>query len=469
MMKTQVKQKKRCYVLDTNVLIHNPESLFKFDEHFIFITKRVLIELDHHKTGNKETSRNAREVHRHLDNILENALFEQINQGIQLPNSEGKIFFQGFDIDEAINLQDPDNEIINATHYLEQHKSLISEDDFSVILVTKDINMRIRASISGILTEDYRNDRIVQTQDEDILGLGRIALTDEHWQAEGVSCEALHNAEDGHKLRYKITAPWATALVVNSNLYSPEGSAGQHLNVMVTEVGEGYCIAETLDDYKKRHAVWGLNAKSGEQSFALNLLNNPEIDFVSISGEAGSGKTLLSLASALEQTFEAGLYDEIIITRATVSLGKEIGFLPGEESAKVEPWMGSVLDSIDFLTDDDREGFEKNVSRELLFNKIKLKSTTFMRGRSFANKYFIIDEAQNLTAHEMLSLISRSGDGTKVVVIGNLKQIDTPYLTSSTSGLAYVVDKMKSWQHSAHITLKHVERSRLATFIAENF
>jgi len=460
----EVKLEKRCYVLDTNVLIHNPESLFKFDEHFIFITKRVLIELDHHKTGNRETARNAREVHRHLDNIIESASFEDIKNGINFPNSEGKLIFQTFDVDETT---DPDSEIINATKHLEKHKNLISDDEFTIVLVTKDINMRIRASVAGIQTEDYRHDKISKIADEDVLGAGRVLLTDEHWAGEGINCEVIPPSKDYPKLRYRITAPWASSLIVNTNIYE---DSGQHMNAIVTEVYDNHCIAEILDDYKTRNSIWGLHARSDEQSFALNLLNDPEIDFVSISGEAGSGKTLLSLASALYQVFEQKNYDQIIVTRATVSLGKEIGFLPGEEEAKVEPWMGSVLDSIDYLSgNEDREGFEKTASRDLLFSKIKLKSTTFMRGRSLANKFFIIDEGQNLTPHEMLSLISRSGDGTKVVVIGNLKQIDTPYLTSSTSGLAYVIDKMKNWEHSAHITLKHVERSRLATYIAEEF
>ncbi|WP_031438569.1 PhoH family protein [Methylobacter tundripaludum] len=461
------KQEKRCYVLDTNVLIHNPESLFKFDEHFIFITKRVLLELDHHKTGNRETARNAREVHRHLDNIIENASFEEIKKGINLPNSKGRLLFQTFDIDETTN---PDDEIINAIKHLEKHKNLVSEETFTIVLVTKDINMRIRSSISGIQTEDYRHEKISLITDEEILGSGRVVLTNNYWIGEGINCETFPSSEEPQRLRYKITAPWASSLLINSNIYKPKEDSGQHFNAIVKEIHNDYCIAETLDDYKTRKSVWGLNARSDEQSFALNLLNDPEIDFVSISGEAGSGKTLLSLASALSQVFDQKYYDEIIVTRATIPLGKDIGFLPGEEINKVEPWMGSVLDSIDYLSGNtEREGFEKTASRELLLNKIKLKSTTFMRGRSFAKKYFIIDEAQNLSPHEILSLVSRSGEGTKVVVIGNLKQIDTPYLTPSTSGLAYVIDKMKNWEHSAHITLKHVERSRLATYISEHF
>ena len=466
-MKNKINPKKCCYVLDTNVLIHNPESLFKFDEHYIFITKLVLIELYHHKTVDIETSRNAREVHRHFNNIIENASFEEIKNGINLPNSEGKIIFQTYDIDETSS---PDDEIINATKYLENHKKLVSEEDFTVVLVTKDINMRIRASVAGIQTEDYRHEKINHISDGDILGVGRVLLTNEHWTSEGINCEVLPMPDNAKKIRYKITAPWASSLLINCNIYSPEESSGQHMNAIVKEVHDDYCIAETLDDYKTRNSVWGLHAHSDEQSFALNLLNNPEIDFVSISGEAGSGKTLLSLASALAQTFDQNIYDEIIITRATVSLGKDIGFLPGEENSKVEPWMGSVMDSIEYLSGDkNKDELEKESGKALLMKKVKLKSTTFMRGRSLANKYFIIDEAQNLTPHEILSLISRSGDGTKVVVIGNLKQIDTPYLTSSTSGLAYVVDKMKSWEHSAHVTLKHVERSRLAAYIAEHF
>lgn len=461
------KLQQRCYVLDTNVLIHNPESLFKFEEHIVYITKRVLHELDHHKSGEREIARNAREVHRHLDRIIENSSFEQIKKGIKLANSEGRLCFQTFDIEGVTN---PDDEIICAIKHLEKNKHLISEEDFSIVLVTKDINMRIRASIEGIVTEDYRNEKILQIADEDILGAGRVAITNDNWNEEGVTCEIIPPHEESKKIRYKLKAPWASSFIINTNIYSLPEESNQPINAIVKEVYPDYCIAETLDDYKTRNSIWGLHARSDEQSFALNLLNNQDIDFVSISGEAGSGKTLLTLASALEQVFERKNYDEIIVTRATISLGKDIGFLPGEEEAKVEPWMGSVLDSLDYLSGSlNQNRFEKHASRDLLLSKIKLKSTTFMRGRSFARKFYIIDEAQNLTPHEILSLISRSGEGTKVVVIGNLKQIDTPYLTSSTSGLAYVIDKMRNWEHAAHITLKHVERSRLATYIAENF
>jgi PhoH-like ATPase len=226
-------------------------------------------------------------------------------------------------------------------------------------------------------------------------------------------------------------------------------------------------VLETVRDYTHhRHSVWGITARNREQNFAFNLLMNAEIDFVTLLGQAGSGKTLLTLAAALTQTLEDKRYSEIIITRVTVPLGEDIGFLPGTEEEKMTPWMGALEDNLDVLQASDGD-WGRAATRDLIRSRIKVKSLNFMRGRTFISKFLIIDEAQNLTPKQMKTLITRAGPGTKVVCLGNIAQIDTPYLTEGSSGLTYVVDRMKGWSHSGHVTLQRGERSRLADRAAE--
>jgi len=214
--------------------------------------------------------------------------------------------------------------------------------------------------------------------------------------------------------------------------------------------------------------IWGIQARNREQNFALNLLVDPEIDFVTLMGIAGTGKTLLTLAAGLAQTMDENIYSEIIVTRATVSIGDEIGFLPGTEEEKMTPWMGALTDNIEVLTHSDEGGeWGRAATNDLLANRIKIRSMSFMRGRTFLNRFVIIDEAQNITPKQMKALVTRAGPGTKMICLGNVGQIDTPYLTETTSGLTFAVDRFKNWSHSAHITLHRGERSRLADFASE--
>jgi PhoH-like ATPase len=215
--------------------------------------------------------------------------------------------------------------------------------------------------------------------------------------------------------------------------------------------------------------VWGVQARNREQNFALNLLMDPDVDLVTLLGAAGTGKTLLALAAGLAQTLDEQRYKEIIVTRATIPVGEDIGFLPGTEEEKMTPWMGALMDNLEVLTKTDIGGeWGKAATNDLLHNRIKIRSLNFMRGRTFLNKYIILDEAQNLTAKQMKTLITRAGPGTKVVCLGNISQIDTPYLTETSSGLTYIVDRFKGWEHSGHVTLLRGERSRLADYATEN-
>lgn len=462
------KKDKRVYVLDTNVLIHEPESIFKFEEHCVFIPLRVLEELDGHKRGQNEIARNARQAHRYLDELLSKIDINQLDKGIEL-NAKGRLFFQTFQQDRA---PIADNEIIDVAKHLQADTGWqdSSEQGHTVILVTKDINMRIKASVYGLISEDYRNDQVANIGDESLFG-GQIEITDKMWESEGVNVqiEREESPDFGTIIIYNVTAPWVVNWPLNAHIFS-NSSTNSNFRGILRATSEKSARIEILPDYEKQYHCWGIQAKNKEQNFALSVLTDPEIDFVTIAGDAGTGKTLLTLAAALDLVYEDKLYDEVIVTRATVPLGEEIGFLPGEEEEKLEPWMGAVFDALETLsTNPSDSNLERRSSIEFLKSKVKIKSASFMRGRSFSHKFFLIDEAQNLTSAQMHGLISRAGPGTKVVAIGNLKQIDTPYLSASTSGFSFAIDRMRNWQHYAHITLQSVERSRLADFVAANF
>jgi PhoH-like ATPase len=273
------------------------------------------------------------------------------------------------------------------------------------------------------------------------------------------------------KTGYRITGPMCRDFLLNEFVYDLNDPP---FEAIVREVSGKSAVLETLVDYThQKHAVWGINARNREQNFALNLLMDPEIDFVSLLGQAGTGKTLLTLAAALTQVLDQKRYAEIIMTRVTVPVGEDIGFLPGTEEEKMTPWMGALEDNLDVLNkNEDDSGpyggeWGRAATRDLIRSRIKVKSLNFMRGRTFIQKFLIIDEAQNLTPKQMKTLITRAGPGTKVVCLGNIAQIDTPYLTEGSSGLTYVVDRMKGWPHAGHITLQRGERSRLADFASE--
>ncbi len=455
----------KLFVLDTNVLMHDPTSLYRFEEHDVFLPIVTLEELDNNKKGLSEVARNARQASRYIDEVVSRGT-ERIKTGIPLARFEhdtatGRLFLQTEVIpsDPPANLPagKADNQIIGVvSHLARKHR------DRQVILVSKDINMRIKAHALGLLAEDYFNDKVLE--DTDLLYTGVRELPADFWETHGKDMESWK--KDG-RTYYRVKGPLCAHLFVNEFVFQ-EGD--RPMAALVREQQGRMAVLETLRDYAhQRHSVWGITARNREQNFALNLLMSPEIDFVTLLGQAGSGKTLLTLAAALTQTLEDKRYSEIIITRVTVPLGEDIGFLPGTEEEKMTPWMGALEDNLDVLqaSDDDAGDWGRAATRDLIRSRIKVKSLNFMRGRTFISKFLIIDEAQNLTPKQMKTLITRAGPGTKVVCLGNIAQIDTPYLTEGSSGLTYVVDRMKGWAHSGHVTLQRGERSRLADRAAE--
>jgi len=455
---------KKLFVLDTNVLMHDPTSLFRFDEHDLFLPIATLEELDQHKRGLSDVSRNARQASRFLDEIVTG---DDIKNGLAIRTKDGqaakgRLFLQT----EAINGELPvtlasgktDNQILAVVRYLQER-----EPQREVVLVSKDINMRIKARALGLPAEDYFNDKVLE--DADLLYTGVRPLPRDFWNSHGKDMESWK--KEGHTY-YRVRGPLVPKLHVNEFVY--DESQERPLYALVKEAQNRVAVLETLRDYTHtKNSVWGITARNREQNFALNLLMNPAIDFVTLLGQAGTGKTLLALAAGLTQVLDEKRYSEIIMTRVTVPIGEDIGFLPGTEEEKMTPWMGALEDNLDILNATDESGGEwgRAATRDLVRSRIKVKSLNFMRGRTFVNKWLIIDEAQNLTPKQMKTLITRAGPGTKVVCLGNVAQIDTPYLTEGSSGLSYVVDRMKDWGHAGHVTLARGERSRLADHAAE--
>lgn len=455
---------RKIFAFDTNVLLSDPAAIFRFMEHDIFIPMTVLEELDAAKKGVSDLARSAREVSRRLDSLIKNVPTSEIEAGIPLGDSlekptqdhqvtdlAGRLFLQTFDCDgsalpSALPGNAKDNQILASVVALSERFS-----SHKVTLLTNDINLRIKAQVLGIHSEDFYNDKLLE--DADVIFPGyRPLITDPQPLADTNLLEIVQLE----------TNPYSP----NEGLLNPTSDGQDYL---VSDIGARVKIRPTISYFESGQSVWGINARNREQNFALNLLMDPSIDFVSLLGAAGTGKTLLALAAGLTQTLDSSLYQEIIVTRETISLGEDIGFLPGTEEEKMTPWMGALVDNLEVLnTAPDAGEWGKAATMDLLHKRIKIRSMGFMRGRTFTNRYVIVDEAQNMTAKQMRAIVSRAGPGTKLVCLGNVGQIDSPYLSESTSGLTYVVKKFRRWPHSGHITLQQGERSRLAEFAATN-
>ena len=471
------KPQRRIFVLDTNVLMHDPTAIFRFDEHDIFIPMIVLEELDAGKKGVSEAARNVRQVSRFLDELMAGATKVQIEKGLELPSAirhvngninnghkqmaTGRLYFQTRQLSSGLPNKLPgsgaDNAILGQTLALQKE-----QPNAKVTLVSKDINLRIKASIVGVHTEDYYSDKTIE--DADLLYTGLEELPDDFWDRHSKNMQSWQEQSDSF---YRVQGPAVRDWHINQFIYQKDPAS---FDAIVRKVDDNTAVLQVARDYRSdRHNVWGITARNREQNFALNMLMDPDIDFVSILGPAGTGKTLLTLAAGLAQTLEVNRFSEIIMTRVTIPLGEDIGFLPGTEEEKMEPWMGALMDNLEVLTHSQEGGsWGRAATNDLLRNRIKIRSLNFMRGRTFLNRFLIVDEAQNLTPKQMKALVTRAGPGTKLVCLGNIAQIDTPYLSETTCGLTYVVNRFRDWAHSGHITLRRGERSRLADYASEH-
>jgi PhoH-like ATPase len=461
---------RRLFVLDTNVLMHDPTAIFRFEEHDVYLPMVVLEELDANKKGLSEASRNARQVSRFLDDMMRDVDKAQIDAGLGIPGghggnhgkktSSGRLYFQtralSAGLPEGLPGGGADNLILGQTLALQRE-----ETRTRVTLVSKDINLRIKAAIVGVHAEDYYSDRTIE--DADVLYTGVEALPADFWESHD---KDMRSWKEGERTWYQINGPLAASWWPNLFVHEPDP---QGIEAIVRSVEGHSARLELARDFRsERHGVWGITARNREQNFALNLLLDPDIDVVTLLGPAGSGKTLLALAAGLTLTLERNRFVEIIMTRVTVPLGEDIGFLPGTEEEKMEPWMGALMDNLEVLTHSEEGGsWGRAATNDLLRNRIKIRSLNFMRGRTFLNRFIILDEAQNLTPKQMKALVTRAGPGSKIVCLGNIAQIDTPYLTETTCGLTYVVNRFRGWAHAGHVTLVRGERSRLADFASE--
>jgi PhoH-like ATPase len=463
-------KQRRLFVLDTNVLMHDPTAIFRFEEHDIYLPMVVLEELDANKKGLSEQSRSVRQASRFLDDMIRGVTKEQIDAGLRIPNelngnhskrpASGRLFFQTSTLSSGLPDSLPgsgnDNLILGQTLALQKQQA-----DARVVLVSKDINLRIKAAVVGVHAEDYYSDKTIE--DADVLYTGVGKLQADFWEQHG---NEMRSWKEADRTWYELKGPAVADWHVNEFLHE-DAPAG--IEAIVRKRHEGTATLELVRDFRsERHAVWGITARNREQNFALNLLTDPEIDFVSLLGPAGTGKTLLALAAGLVQTLERNRFAEIIMTRVTIPLGEDIGFLPGTEEEKMEPWMGALMDNLEVLTRSEEGGsWGRAATNDLLRNRIKIRSLNFMRGRTFLNRFIILDEAQNLTPKQMKALVTRAGPGSKFIALGNIAQIDTPYLTEMTSGLTYVVNRFRGWAHAGHVTLVRGERSRLVDYASE--
>ncbi|CEL27675.1 MULTISPECIES: PhoH family protein [Pseudomonas] len=444
------------YVLDTNVLIHDPNALLNFEEHHVAIPMTVLEELDKLKSGHHSVAAECRQAIRLIDKTLGDASPEDVELGVPIQRGKGgpkgllsilmsKQAESNLILPEHLN----DNKIIN--QLIDMHTR---DPQKPVVLVTKDINMRLKARACGIAAEDYSTDQLVD--DVSLLPNGYHNMTGSFWDLVSKVETRQDHGRTWHEVKLIDNLP---AVHINEFIIDEQGFVG-----WIKEIDEDRLLILDLHQEPLLHQeAWGLKPRDIYQSLALYALLDPDIHLVNLSGAAGSGKTILALAAAIEQTMVSKRYRRIIATRSVQGLDQEIGFLPGTEAEKMEPWLGAITDNLEALHMDD-ENTHGSVDYILSKVPLQFKSLNYIRGRSFQQSLILIDECQNLTPHQMKTIITRAGAGSKVVCLGNLAQIDTPYLSATSSGLTYLTERFKDFPNGVHITLQGVPRSILAEY-----
>jgi PhoH-like ATPase len=441
----------RTYILDTNVLIFDPKSLFVFEEHNVIVPMLVMEEIDRFKSGMDERGRNARTASRYLDKLRERG---SLREGVPLHGGGTlKVMAGDDDLTQAQHPQSTDNAILSLATRL---KSEASDDD-EVVLISRDTNMRIKGDAMGVQVEDYRHDDVIRNIDDQYTGYRTLTPDMEgvfdKWYGDG-KLDPNIVPGDLHPHEFLILTDGAqkSALVRTS----PQGMTTKFRKV----------------DSKKD--VWGIHPRNKEQVFALDLLCDPTVSLVTLSGQAGTGKTLLAIAAGLSQVcgVQSGDYRKLLVARPIFPMGKDLGYLPGDLNEKLNPWMQPIFDNLDFIisgTSEEKDGMKEEKGYRYLFDRgyIDVEALTYIRGRSIPEQFIIVDEAQNLTPHEVKTILTRAGEGTKIVLTGDPNQIDNPYVDGKSNGLTYVIERFKDSPLAGHVSLTRGERSELAQAASE--
>jgi PhoH-like ATPase len=445
----------KAYVIDTNVLIHDPSAIFNFEEHQVVIPMTVLEELDKLKTGKSGVSMECRQAIRNIDKIIGEATPQEISEGVAIPSALETSGSLKILMDKPVQQSNMlpndlnDNKIINSLIFLQQ-QNLKTQ----IVLVTKDINMRLKSRGCGIAAEDYHNDQLIS--DVESLSKGFHDFKNSFWD-NVTKVETSH--EPGRALHKIARSELNNDFFINQYIMDEQGFIGRIVKIDDDTI----TIWDRSNDKLMQQEAWGLTPRDRYQAAALDLLLDPDIHLVNLSGAAGSGKTILALAAAIEMTVAQNKYKRIIATRSVRGLDEDIGFLPGTEAEKMEPWLGAITDNLEALHMEDENSHS---SSDYILQKVPMqfKSLNYIRGRSFQRSLIIIDESQNLTPHQMKTIITRAGTGSKVVCLGNLAQIDTPYLNATNSGLTYLNERFKGFEYGGAIELQGVPRSILAEY-----
>ncbi|MAQ98990.1 MAG: ribonuclease [Oceanospirillaceae bacterium] len=446
----------KLYVIDTNVLIHDPGAILKFEEHQVVIPMTVLEELDKLKIGKASIATDCREAIRQMDRIIGDATPTEIAKGIPIERPDGNyqghfsILLDSFDApDRSLPDNLNDNKIINSLVSLQK-----KYPNRETILITKDINMRLKARGCGIGAQDYQNDQLLS--DVSLLETGYNRFEGSFWETQS-TVETFHDETGTYHKIPKANLP--EDLYLNHFIIDEKGFIG-----CIHRVGEEFALLKDLPyEQLMQQNAWGLTPRDVPQALALYLLLDPDIHLVTLTGQAGSGKTILALAAAIEMTVATNQYKRIIATRSTRGLDEDIGYLPGTEAEKMEPWLGAITDNLEALHNDD-EHSKSSVDYILQKVPLQFKSLNYIRGRSFQQSLILIDECQNLTPHQMKTIVTRAGAGSKVICLGNLAQIDTPYLNPVSSGLTYLVERFKEFPHGGTIHLEGSPRSAISEY-----
>lgn len=430
---------KKVFVLDTNVLLHDPNSILHFQEHDVVLPIVVIEEIDHFKKDQTEVGRNARTVSRMLDKLRASG---SLSQGVPLGDGGSlKVDVESHPLDLGILREDKhkaDNQILACA------KQLLTTSKTKVVLVTKDTNLRIKADAIGLLAEDYTTDRVEMEE---------LYTGHKSWEVDPAQVDLLYDGGLPPDPELHLQPNQFVTLVDQSN--------PSHTALARFMAGEGL-----LRPMKRIEAYpWGIKPRNREQQFAMELLLDPTVQVVTLLGKAGTGKTLLAIAAGLQQVVDDEAYDKILVSRPVMPMGRDLGYLPGDVGEKLRPYMQPIYDNLEFIVAANTEARRRSTMTAGQLEEagyLSVEPLTYIRGRSIPKQYLVVDEAQNLTPHEVKTILTRAGEGTKVIFTGDPYQIDNPYVDSSTNGLSFLADHFKHLDVSGHVTLMKGERSKLA-------